>query len=84
MIPSQRRARLITTVEGKFLNLDDIKTALNDDAFVEECAMMLVVGRQQGASHVEMIRRTIACAILILSGEEQSAKRKLNQSSPQS
>lgn len=78
--PNDRRARCITTAEGKFLNESDIKEALNDDAFVETCAAMLVIGRDLGDRPVELVRRTIGCAIMILSGEEASIKKKLPKS----
>lgn len=67
--PSEWRARMITTHEGKFINVQDIKVALMDDQFVQEQMMMLVIARDHGHSHVEGIRRVIGGAIASLSGD---------------
>lgn len=67
--PLDRRCRLITTHEGKFLNLDDFVAALNDDAFVKKSMEMLAVGVKREVDHVEVMRIAMAHALYVLSGE---------------
>lgn len=69
-LPQDRRARLITTWEGKWLNLSDIKDALADPAFIEYCAVMMVVGHNQGDDYRTIVRHTLGSMIFTLSGEE--------------
>ncbi len=68
--PSERRARLVTTHEGKFINLDDIRAALNDEAFVLECAHVLVVCRDRNDSWPKCLQYLIGSAIMVLAGDE--------------
>ena len=78
MNPNDRRARIVENENGRHLNLQDIKDALKDDAFVMQCAAVLAVGYQKGDPAVEVIRRTIGCAIFALSGDEAASKALKN------
>jgi len=60
------RARTITTCEGKFLNVEDMRNLLRDDKFVDEHLVpALVVGRDKGDSVTQIVRimtGTLLCA----------------------
>lgn len=74
--PEDKRARLITTMDGKFINVKDCVAALQDDEFVNFCGEMLVVGREAGASPTECLRRAIALAFMTLAGDATWAHRE--------
>ena len=63
------KVRIITTLEGRFLNLTDMKAALMDDSLMEECLVMLAVGHQLKHPQTEMMRRAISCAIARMAGD---------------
>jgi hypothetical protein len=67
--PEARRARLITTYEGKFMNVRDCAQALGDDAFIENCAGMLKHGIERGDAPLVALRAAIGNAFYILSGD---------------
>ncbi len=63
------KPRLITTHEGRFINLDDIKAALNDEQFMVECVAMLKVGRDQNQSAGRCMAHAIGYCITVLTGD---------------
>ena len=62
--------RLITTFEGKFINVGDFKEALKDDKFIEECGHVLAVAYQKGDGTIQAVRYMIGAAMMRLAGEE--------------
>lgn len=63
------RARLVTTTEGVFINVNDVKAALNDDAFVnEKIVPLLKVGHDRGDSPTKIVRIIAGAAFYELTG----------------
>lgn len=63
------KARIITTAEGKWINVEDCRRILRDnDEFVKRCMAIVVVGYRRGAV-LEGFRRCIGGAIAELAGE---------------
>jgi hypothetical protein len=62
------RIRNITTHEGRFLNSEDMRYALMDDEFILCCAAVMKAGNDVGDPPLEVIRRTIGCAIMTMEG----------------
>lgn len=73
------KSRSITMAEGKYLNLFDMIRALNDDAFVKDCAAMLAVGKHRGETGIQCVRMTIAYALIHFAGEEESVATKIKE-----
>lgn len=67
---SPPRARLITTYEGKFINVDDIRRALLDDQFIHEhCLHQMKIGLDWGDPPEQIMRVAVASIIFTLAGE---------------
>jgi hypothetical protein len=62
------RARMITTAEGRFVNVDDFKRALASDELVTECAALIKVAKDQGLSPILGVRLCIANALNEVTG----------------
>lgn len=63
------KGRIITTHEGRFLNVEDIREALKDESFMLECAAMLKVGREKQESAPKCMAHSIGYCIMVLTGE---------------
>lgn len=75
MKPEDLRARCITTHEGRYVNLDDVKNALQDDGFMQDAAAMLVVAHERKDGLLEGLRQVIGHVLWRLVGDEARKKR---------
>jgi hypothetical protein len=66
--------RTITTSEGRYLHLDDLKSLMGDDAFTAECAAMMVVGKNEGDNAFDILRRSFGYALSVASGDMERMK----------
>lgn len=67
--PADRRGRLVTMYEGKFLSVDDFKEALKDAQFIHHCLEVFAVSNKLGDALDESLRRAIGCAVATLAGD---------------
>lgn len=72
---AMHKARAITTVEGKFINVADCIAALKDDTFVMACAEMLKVGHEKGDPTVVIVRHCLGAAFMELAGEDPEQRK---------
>lgn len=76
------KARIITTAEGKWINVDDCRRILRDnDEFVTRYMHVMVVGYRKGEV-LEGFRRCIAGAIAELAGEMPEVIKDGKETSP--
>ena len=63
-------ARLVTTSEGKFLNLDDMKRELLRDNVMDLALAMLKVGHDKGDDPRIVMRHVVGSFIRACAGED--------------
>lgn len=63
--------RVLIVKGEKYISVKDFVRALNNDDLMEKCGAVMKVGPEKGETPHGTIRVGIACAMWILSGEEQ-------------
>ena len=74
--PGARRARLVTTAEGVFVNVNDFKAALQDEEFLTECAAMIKVAQMLKHPPLAGVRMCILNALAEVSGELAAQQKR--------
>jgi hypothetical protein len=69
---SAPKARMITTHEGKFLNLEDMKKALADDGVIDAALVLLKVGRDRGDDPRKIMRVALSSLLIDCAGEAKA------------
>ncbi len=64
------KTRCLTTHEGKFLNLNDMKKALEDDAVIDSALVLLKVGRDRGDDPRQIMRIAMGSLLVDWAGEK--------------
>jgi hypothetical protein len=62
--------RLVTTVEGKFLNLEDMKDRLRDDGVIDNALANFVVGKERGDHWRDVMRYALGSLLKSCAGED--------------
>jgi len=63
-----RRARVLTTAEGKFVHVGDILRALQEEGFLLECAAMIKIAQQLKHPPLMGVKAAVLHALTELAG----------------
>lgn len=73
------KARTMITAEGLFVNVPDLKKALDDEAFLMECAAMIKVAHEMNHPALFGVRMCIIAAVDGVTGITESQMRALTK-----
>jgi hypothetical protein len=64
-----KKATVIVTAEGKFINFEDLVASLKDPELIAECAAVLAIAHVHQATSAQSVRVCIGYFISVCAGE---------------